>query len=240
MGADKPDSMFILKFAAGSAAGAIGSLAGNPFDVLKTYVPAAAALAAAHDHRHSFAASHTPGAGRIQSHQYTLTSPHVYNDMRGPNQMWLSTYPQAHSKPRNYPRPNPRPHRESRPRPHPHPQLDSILRPQAYTHPNSRLHAHPHFHRLFLPSPANLIPQLQSDDDGRAGEASDLPRGRGRHVPKPGARQRTAVGTCASPCPLRHADFSSFQLRPTHKDAPLTMITLEFLFFHFYFSIFNK
>merc|ERR1719387_2647007 len=36
MGADKPDSMFILKFAAGSAAGAIGSLAGNPFDVLKT------------------------------------------------------------------------------------------------------------------------------------------------------------------------------------------------------------
>lgn len=32
----KPDSNFVLKFAAGSLAGAIGSIAGNPFDVLKT------------------------------------------------------------------------------------------------------------------------------------------------------------------------------------------------------------
>lgn len=32
----KKDSPFVLKFAAGSLAGAIGSLAGNPFDVLKT------------------------------------------------------------------------------------------------------------------------------------------------------------------------------------------------------------
>jgi hypothetical protein len=32
----KKDSMFILKFSAGSAAGAIGSIVGNPFDVLKT------------------------------------------------------------------------------------------------------------------------------------------------------------------------------------------------------------
>jgi hypothetical protein len=31
-----PDSMFLLKFAAGSLAGALGSIVGNPFDVLKT------------------------------------------------------------------------------------------------------------------------------------------------------------------------------------------------------------
>jgi hypothetical protein len=37
----KKDSNFILKFAAGSAAGAIGSIAGNPFDVLKTRMMAA-------------------------------------------------------------------------------------------------------------------------------------------------------------------------------------------------------
>jgi hypothetical protein len=36
MGADQPGSPFYKKFAAGSAAGALGSLAGNPFDVLKT------------------------------------------------------------------------------------------------------------------------------------------------------------------------------------------------------------
>jgi hypothetical protein len=35
-GADGPDSGFAKKFGAGSAAGALGSLAGNPFDVLKT------------------------------------------------------------------------------------------------------------------------------------------------------------------------------------------------------------
>jgi len=35
-GADSPDAPFFKKFAAGSAAGAIGSVAGNPFDVLKT------------------------------------------------------------------------------------------------------------------------------------------------------------------------------------------------------------
>lgn len=32
----KKDSNFVFKFAAGSLAGAIGSIAGNPFDVLKT------------------------------------------------------------------------------------------------------------------------------------------------------------------------------------------------------------
>ena len=32
----KSDSPFILKFAAGSLAGALGSIVGNPFDVLKT------------------------------------------------------------------------------------------------------------------------------------------------------------------------------------------------------------
>lgn len=36
MGADGPNTPFYLKFAAGSSAGAIGSLFGNPFDVLKT------------------------------------------------------------------------------------------------------------------------------------------------------------------------------------------------------------
>lgn len=36
------DSNFIFKFAAGSAAGAIGSVAGNPFDVLKTRMMASA------------------------------------------------------------------------------------------------------------------------------------------------------------------------------------------------------
>jgi hypothetical protein len=36
VGADKPDTPFYKKFAAGSIAGAIGSVAGNPFDVLKT------------------------------------------------------------------------------------------------------------------------------------------------------------------------------------------------------------
>lgn len=32
----KGDSHFIMKFTAGSLAGAIGSIVGNPFDVLKT------------------------------------------------------------------------------------------------------------------------------------------------------------------------------------------------------------
>jgi hypothetical protein len=35
-GADKPNSSFFSKFMAGALAGGIGSLAGNPFDVLKT------------------------------------------------------------------------------------------------------------------------------------------------------------------------------------------------------------
>lgn len=35
-GANEPGAPFFMKFAAGSAAGALGSLAGNPFDVLKT------------------------------------------------------------------------------------------------------------------------------------------------------------------------------------------------------------
>ena len=34
-GADKPEASFLSKFLAGAMAGAIGSLAGNPFDVLK-------------------------------------------------------------------------------------------------------------------------------------------------------------------------------------------------------------
>ena len=37
------DSNFMLKFTAGSAAGALGSAAGNPFDVLKTRMMANAA-----------------------------------------------------------------------------------------------------------------------------------------------------------------------------------------------------
>lgn len=37
----KKDSHFVLKFLSGSAAGAIGSIAGNPFDVLKTRLMAA-------------------------------------------------------------------------------------------------------------------------------------------------------------------------------------------------------
>lgn len=36
IGADKPNSGFFIKFAAGCLAGGIGSIAGNPFDVLKT------------------------------------------------------------------------------------------------------------------------------------------------------------------------------------------------------------
>jgi len=36
VGADKKDSGFFSKFLAGALAGAIGSVAGNPFDVLKT------------------------------------------------------------------------------------------------------------------------------------------------------------------------------------------------------------
>jgi hypothetical protein len=40
----KNDSHFVFKFAAGSAAGAIGSIAGNPFDVLKTRMMASAAV----------------------------------------------------------------------------------------------------------------------------------------------------------------------------------------------------
>ena len=35
MGATSPDAAFYKKFLSGSLAGAIGSLAGNPFDVLK-------------------------------------------------------------------------------------------------------------------------------------------------------------------------------------------------------------
>jgi hypothetical protein len=41
MGADKPDSGFFIKFVAGCAAGGLGSLVGNPFDVLKTKMMAA-------------------------------------------------------------------------------------------------------------------------------------------------------------------------------------------------------
>jgi len=36
VGADKPGAGFLSKFLAGALAGGIGSLAGNPFDVLKT------------------------------------------------------------------------------------------------------------------------------------------------------------------------------------------------------------
>lgn len=39
-GADKPDTGFFMKFFVGSLAGGIGSLAGNPFDVLKTQMMA--------------------------------------------------------------------------------------------------------------------------------------------------------------------------------------------------------
>ncbi len=42
MGVEK-DSNFFWKFSAGSLAGAIGSIAGNPFDVLKTRMMASAA-----------------------------------------------------------------------------------------------------------------------------------------------------------------------------------------------------
>merc|ERR1711957_948190 len=35
-GADKPNAGFLSKFCAGAMAGAVGSIAGNPFDVLKT------------------------------------------------------------------------------------------------------------------------------------------------------------------------------------------------------------
>lgn len=41
VGADQPGSGFFIKFAAGCMAGGIGSLAGNPFDVLKTKMMAA-------------------------------------------------------------------------------------------------------------------------------------------------------------------------------------------------------
>uniref|UniRef100_A0A7S2DKU3 Uncharacterized protein n=1 Tax=Octactis speculum TaxID=3111310 RepID=A0A7S2DKU3_9STRA len=41
IGADKPDSSIFLKFAAGASSGALGSIAGNPFDVLKTKMMAA-------------------------------------------------------------------------------------------------------------------------------------------------------------------------------------------------------
>ena len=36
VGADKPGAGFLSKFLAGALAGAVGSTAGNPFDVLKT------------------------------------------------------------------------------------------------------------------------------------------------------------------------------------------------------------
>merc|ERR1712147_231949 len=36
VGADKPGAGFVSKFLAGALAGAVGSIAGNPFDVLKT------------------------------------------------------------------------------------------------------------------------------------------------------------------------------------------------------------
>lgn len=36
LGADKPESPFLLKFAAGGLSGGLGSIVGNPFDVLKT------------------------------------------------------------------------------------------------------------------------------------------------------------------------------------------------------------
>ncbi|KAJ8599317.1 hypothetical protein CTAYLR_005335 [Chrysophaeum taylorii] len=40
-GADKPDSPFIMKFLAGGASGGLGSIVGNPFDILKTKMMAA-------------------------------------------------------------------------------------------------------------------------------------------------------------------------------------------------------
>lgn len=40
-GADKPDSPFIMKFLAGGASGGLGSVVGNPFDILKTKMMAA-------------------------------------------------------------------------------------------------------------------------------------------------------------------------------------------------------
>mmetsp|Transcript_37443 Transcript_37443/g.50670 ORF Transcript_37443/g.50670 Transcript_37443/m.50670 type:complete len:291 (-) Transcript_37443:571-1443(-) len=41
IGADKPDSGFLIKFSAGCLAGGLGSIVGNPFDVLKTKMMAA-------------------------------------------------------------------------------------------------------------------------------------------------------------------------------------------------------
>eukprot|EP00635_Sarcinochrysidales_sp_CCMP3193_P001495 CAMPEP_0118917142 /NCGR_PEP_ID=MMETSP1166-20130328/17062_1 /TAXON_ID=1104430 /ORGANISM="Chrysoreinhardia sp, Strain CCMP3193" /LENGTH=287 /DNA_ID=CAMNT_0006857201 /DNA_START=20 /DNA_END=883 /DNA_ORIENTATION=+ len=40
-GADKPDSPFMMKFLAGGASGGLGSVVGNPFDILKTKMMAA-------------------------------------------------------------------------------------------------------------------------------------------------------------------------------------------------------
>ncbi len=40
LGADKPNSPFLLKFAAGASSGSIGSIIGNPFDVMKTMMMA--------------------------------------------------------------------------------------------------------------------------------------------------------------------------------------------------------
>ena len=53
---DPTTTTFAKKFAAGSAAGAIGSLAGNPFDVLKTKMMAAAGSEVSYERtsRHAF------------------------------------------------------------------------------------------------------------------------------------------------------------------------------------------
>ena len=40
IGADSPDAPFLLKFAAGSMSGGLGSVCGNPFDVMKTMMMA--------------------------------------------------------------------------------------------------------------------------------------------------------------------------------------------------------
>lgn len=41
LGADKPDSSFFMKFLAGGLSGGLGSVVGNPFDILKTKMMAA-------------------------------------------------------------------------------------------------------------------------------------------------------------------------------------------------------
>lgn len=113
------DSNFFLKFAAGSAAGALGSAAGNPFDVLKTRMMANGAK---------------DGPNIVQTatvlyEKQGQTNPHAII-FKSPSQLMISVYVSINRPERLLPRPG----REHHARDGAQRHADELLRPDQGPH----------------------------------------------------------------------------------------------------------